>query len=190
KVFPGCQIVAAVDGKIFFRKSYGSHQFNDRLVLDDDLYDVASISKIAGSTTALMSLQTDGKFTLDKRFSEYLPNLMSGTPLGNAKLREVMAHQAGLVAWIPFYKATLKEGNLSDEVYKSTISPGYVKVANNIFIREEYKDTILKRILREPLGAKRYLYSDLGYYFVKEIIEQESGKSLDQFLDDQVYRKM
>jgi beta-N-acetylhexosaminidase len=190
KAFPGCQIVAAVDGKIFLRKNYGSHQYNKRSVQNEDIYDIASISKVAGSTTALMKLQTQGKFTLDKKFSDYLPNLMGGYPLGNIKLREMMAHQAGLVAWIPFYKATMTEGNLNPSWYKNATSSGYVKVADEIFLKSQYGDTIRKRILKEPLGTKKYLYSDLGYYFVKAIIEQESDVTLDVFLQEEIFSRM
>lgn len=190
KSFPGCQIVAAVDGKIFFRKNYGTQAYNDQKIEDDVLYDIASISKIAGSTTALMKLQTDGKFTLDKRFNEYLPELMNGTALGALKVREMMAHQAGLKAWIPFYKNTMLEGKPNLNVYSTKSNSTSVQVANNLFLDKSYFDTIQKRILRDPLGSKRYLYSDLGYYFVKSIIEQESKMGLDAYVTKEVYAKM
>ncbi len=190
KAFPGCQIVAAVDGKIFFRKNYGSHQYDNRMVENDDIYDLASITKVAASTTALMKLQSEGKFTLDKKLSDYLPNLTSDYPMGQLKLREMMAHQAGLKAWIPFYKQTQIDGKLNPEWYTKNATKNYSQVANNVFIKSQYADTIRKIILSQPLGPKKYLYSDLGYYFVKAIIEQESGKNLDQFLFDEVYSKM
>lgn len=191
KAFPGCQIVAAVDGKIFFRKNYGSHQYNDRLVENNDIYDIASITKIAASTTALMKLQTERKFSLDKKLKDYLPELTSAYPMRNLSLREIMAHQAGLKSWIPFYKHTMIDGLLNTELYiREVKSTSFNKVADDIYLRPEYSDTIMKKILNQPLGTKKYLYSDLGYYFVKEIIERESGKKLDQFLYDEIYSKM
>src|SRR5690606_33297749 len=105
--------------------------------------------------------------------------------------REMMAHQAGLKSWIPFYKYTQVEGNLSPEWYaKSNNGKDYSQVANNIFIKSHYSDTIKAKILSQPLGTKKYLYSDLGYYFVKEIIEQESGRKLEDFLFEEIYSKM
>ncbi|MBX2949667.1 MAG: serine hydrolase [Crocinitomicaceae bacterium] len=191
KAFPGCQIVAAVDGKLFFRKNYGTHQYNNRKVNNDDVYDIASITKVAASTTALMKLQSEGKFSLDKKLSEYLPDLTAGYPMGSLKLREMLAHQAGLKAWIPFYKYTLLDGNLNPAWYvKSATGSDYNKVADHIYLKSQYTDTIKKTILLQPLGTKKYLYSDLGYYFVKDIIEQESGKKLNIFLYDEVYAKM
>lgn len=190
KSFPGCQIIAAVDGKIFFRKNYGSQAYNDQKIEDDVIYDIASISKIAGATAALMKLQTDGKFSLDKRFNEYLPDLMNGTPLGALKVRDMMAHQAGLKAWIPFYKTTMLDGKLNQNIYSNKGNTTSVQVANQLFIDKTYLDTIQKRILREPLGSKRYLYSDLGYYFIKAIVEQETKLGLDSYLTKEIYAKM
>lgn len=191
KAFPGCQIVAAVDGKIFFRKNYGTHQYNNRLVENDDIYDIASITKVAASTTALMKLQSQGKFSLDKKLGEYLPEETAYYPMGNLKIREMMAHQAGLKAWIPFYKHTMTDGKLNTELYvRNTNNKEFNHVADNIYLKAEYADTIRKKILTQPLGAKKYLYSDLGYYFVKQIIEQESGEKMEKFLFNEVYSKM
>lgn len=189
--FPGCQIVAAVHGKIFFRKNYGSQQYNNRLVENDDIYDIASITKIAASTTGLMKLQSEGKFSLDKKLGEYLPEETAYYPMGNLKLREMMAHQAGLKSWVPFYKHTMTDGNLNPKLYvKDSKSNEYNHVANGIYLKADYADSIRKNILLQPLGSKKYLYSDLGYYFVKQIIELESGKKLEEYLYNEIYSKM
>lgn len=189
-VFPGCQIVAAVDGKVFYRKSFGSQQYDKQRVENDDIYDIASITKIAASTTALMKLQSEGKFSLDKMLKEYLPEL-ANFPMGNIKIREYLAHQAGLQAWIPFYKQTMINGKLDPKIYtKTPDGPGYEKVADGIYIKEAYGDSIRKYILSNPLGAKKYLYSDLSYYFIKQIVEKESGKKFEDYLYDDIYSKM
>lgn len=191
KAFPGCQIVAAVDGKIFFRKNYGSHQYDNRLVANDDIYDIASITKVAASTTALMKLQSQGKFSLDKTLGDYLPEETAYYPMGKLSLREILAHQAGLKSWIPFYKHTQIEGNPDPTLYlRETKNAEFCKVADNLYLRREYADTMRKKILTQPLGVKKYLYSDLGYYFIKEIIEQESGEKMETFLFNEIYSKM
>jgi len=189
--FPGCQIVAAVDGKVFFRKSYGTHCYNDRAVQDDDIYDLASITKIAGSTLALMRLQTEGKFSLDKTLGFYLPELTANSPLSKLTIREILAHQAGLKPWIPFYKKTLIQGELNPNWYaKENINGNYFPVAEAIFLTPTYRDSIFAQICATPLGQKKYIYSDLGYYFIKEIIEKLSGKTMDAYLYDEIYSKM
>jgi len=191
EAFPGCQIVAAVDGKIFFQKSYGTHSYDKQLVKNDDLYDLASITKIASSTLSLMYLQTQGKFSLDKTLGYYLPDLTLNSSIARLKLREILAHQAGFKAWIPFYKHTLIDGQLNPELYRTKDSAyKYYQVADNLFIKKEYQKTMIEEIRQLPLGEKKYLYSDLGYYFIKEIIERQAGKKLEEFLFEDIYSKM
>lgn len=191
KALPGCQIVAAVDGKIFFRKSYGTHQYDQQKVQHDDIYDIASITKIAASTNSLMRLQTLGKFSLDKKVKDYLPDLTSNYPFGNLSMREILAHQAGLKAWIPFYLKTIHDGKLDSNWYATkSLGASYVKVADGLYIKKQYSDSMRKIILEEPLRSKRYKYSDLGYYFIREIIQKQSGKRIDQFVHDEIYSKM
>lgn len=190
-VFPGCQIVAAVKGKIFFRKSYGSHAYNDVPVIDSDLYDIASITKIAGSTVSIMKLQSEGKFSLDKQLKEYIPEVTKESAYGDLLLRDMLAHRAGLKAWIPFYTKTLTNGNLNPTIYSTNLKTGYtLKVEDGIYMRDDYADSVYSQILGTSIGAKKYLYSDVGYYFVKKIIEKQSGKSLDEYVQSMIYKPM
>lgn len=189
--FPGCQIVVAVKGKIILRKSYGTHQYNDQEVTNTDLYDIASITKIAGSTMGVMRLQSEGAFSLDATLKEYIPGTVGTSAYGNIVLRDMLAHRAGLKSWIPFYKYTLDEGVPSKALYSAVEKEGYAsKVADNLFLKSGYTDSIYARILQTPLGSKKYEYSDLGYYFIKKIIEKKSGQSLDAFLSEEIYRPM
>ena len=191
-VFPGCQIFIAIEGKIIYNKSFGTKTYNNvDTVRNNDVYDIASISKIVGSTAALMRLQTEGKFTLDKKLGDYIPEVTKSTPYSNIKLRDMLAHQAGLVAWIPFYKKTLVAGNLDPEIYSTEKKPGFeTLVAKDIWIKNSYADSIYTQILNAKLGVKKYLYSDLGYYFVKKIVEKEAQKSFDQYLYTSLYEPM
>lgn len=190
--FPGCQVVVAVEGKVIWRKSYGYHTYaKEREVQNTDVYDIASITKIAGSTSSLMVLDSEGKFDLSARLKEYLPELTDSTAYSNLLLKDMLAHQAGLSPWIPFYTKTLKEGQPSDEWYapmKSELMN--VPVANNLWINGAYTDTMYQRILRTPLKSRRYKYSDLGYYFIKKIIEKQSGEKMEDFTLNHLYKPM
>lgn len=188
---PGCQVLAAVGGKIIFRKSYGTHRYNDEKVKDDDLYDIASISKIAGSTVSIMKLQSEGKFSLDNQLKDYIPEVTGDTPYSNLVLRDMLAHRAGLTPWIPFYKRTLVNGELNPELYSSTSKEGFTtKVADKLYIKSDYQKAIYDEILSYSLGAKNYEYSDVGYYFVKKIIEKQSHESLDNYILKELYEPM
>ncbi len=190
--FPGCQVFVAIEGKIIYNKSFGTKTYNNvDTVRNNDVYDIASISKIVGSTAALMRLQSEGKFSLNKKLNDYIPEVTSGTPYSDVKLKDMLAHQAGFASWIPFYKKTIVDGKLNPELYSSEKKEGFqTLVAENIWIKDSYVDSIYAQILATKIGVKKYLYSDLGYYFVKKIVEKEAQKSLDSFLYSSLYQPM
>lgn len=192
KAFPGCQIVVAYDGKIFYQKSFGTKTYDAKdTVLNDDIYDIASVTKIAGSTFGMMKLQSQGKFSTDKYLKDYIHEVTGDGDFGNIYIKDMMTHQAGLTPWIAFYKKTLKNGELNPSIYSETKKKGFeTKVANDLWIRDDYKDSIYKQILNSNLGPKKYEYSDLGYYFIKKIIEKQTSKSLDDFLSSTLYEPM
>jgi beta-N-acetylhexosaminidase len=190
--FPGCQIVVSVQGKIIYQKSFGNQRYEDTIsVKNTDVYDIASVTKIAGSTLALMKLQSEGKFSVNKRLKDYIPEVTGESEFGNILIKDMMTHQAGLTAWIPFYKRTLINGELNPQIYSKVKKPGFEnQVAKDLWIKNSYSDTIYKRILSSDLGVKKYEYSDLGYYFIKKIIEKQTSQNIDDYLTTTVYEPM
>ncbi|MBI1837038.1 MAG: serine hydrolase [Flavobacteriia bacterium] len=190
--FPGCQIVVALEGKIIYQKSYGTKTYEDSVpVKNTDVYDIASVTKIAGSTFGVMKLQTQGKFSCDKKLKDYIPEITGEGDFGNILIRDMMTHQAGLTPWIPFYKRTLKDGELNSSIYSKTKKKGFDKqVAENMWIKDSYTDTIYKQILNSTLNDKKYVYSDLGYYFIKKIVEKQSDLSFEDYLMRNLYNPM
>ena len=191
--YPGCQIAVAVNDKIIFRKSFGTHMYEnkDELVKNDDLYDIASVTKIAASTLLAMHLNWKNEFDLDKSLSDYIPNVTRKTAYGSIIIRDMMAHQAGLTPFIPFYKRTLRNGELDSEIYSNSQKEDFdLKVADGIYMKRNYIDSIYKQILATPLGTKKYEYSDLCYYFTQKILEKQIGKRQDQFLLENIYKPM
>lgn len=191
--YPGCQIVVAVEDKIIFRKSYGSHTYEikKQLVQDTDVYDIASVTKIAASTLLAMHLNWKNEFDLDKSLGDYIPDVTGKSGYGSIVIRDMMAHQAGLTPWIPFYKRTLKNGQLDPEIYSNTQKEGFdLKVAEGIYMKRSYVDSMYKQILKTPLGTKKYEYSDLCYYFTQKILEKQIGKRQDMYLLENIYKPM
>jgi beta-N-acetylhexosaminidase len=193
KAFPGCQILIAKDGNVIYQKSFGHHTYESkRRVKNDDLYDLASITKIAASTLSLMKLQDDNLFSLNYNLCDYLPEFVEETPYFNMNLREMMAHQAGLVSWIPFYEKTLIKGQLKNEIYNNEQTDEYpFRVAENLYINKLYPGIIYKRILETPVNKnKEYKYSDIGYYFIKKIIEKQTEQPMNVYVKDNFYTKL
>ncbi|SFT49251.1 beta-glucosidase [Lishizhenia tianjinensis] len=191
--YPGSQVVVAKDGKVFYQKSFGHHTYAAKTKVEDDhIYDLASITKIASSTLGLMGLESQGKFDLNEKLNTYIPEVTSvSAAYGNIVIREMMAHQAGLVAWIPFYTKTLEAGAWNPNYLSSIPKDGFeTQVAEDLYISDTYTDSIYKKILNTSLGPKRYKYSDLGYYFVKKIIEKIGNAPLNNYMETNYYRAM
>jgi len=190
--FPGCQIAVAVKGKLIYHKAFGNHIYtNGKITALSDLYDIASVTKIAASTTALMKLQSQDKFTLNTTLENYLPDLTNNTNYASVRLKDMMAHQAGFVAWVPFYTATLSNGQLRKDLYSSSGNGGNsVAVTPDLFLVKSYTDSIYKRLVNTPRKERGYKYSDLGYYFVKQIVEKQSGLGLDEYLEKEIYKPL
>lgn len=188
--FPGCQILAARNGKVFYNKSFGHYTYEKKqMVENDDLYDLASMTKILATTTALMRLKDRGLFDENNTLGYYLTDLDS-TNKNDLLLKDILTHQARLKPWIPFYINTIKIDSIKAATYRSEKQGKWtVKVAENLYIDSTYKDTILKQIIESKLlKSKAYKYSDLGFYLLKEVVEKQSGETINRFMDLFFYR--
>lgn len=193
KVFPGCQIVAVKDGKIFFKKSYGRFTYDDTSteVTNSTLYDIASVTKIASSAMALMKLVSEKKLDVKKTLEYYLPELKNSNK-GNLVIEDILTHQAGLLPYIPFYQKALSYQKTNRNVFQKDSSAEYsIKVAKNLWMKNEWKDTLWSDIINSPLKNKgKYVYSDLGYYFMQKIVEKLTGQTLDEYVSKNFYQDM
>ncbi len=195
RAFPGCQILAAKDGKIIFNKCFGTLDYNSaHLVTDTTLYDVASVTKIVATTLALMKLYDEGKLILNSNLLAYIPERVAGTDKAYMRIDDLMMHQAGLKSWIPFYKATLDKvnGGTDKTIYNKRSSKAYrIPVAKDLFIQNSYPDTIWKKIMDSRLENKgRYVYSDLDLMFLQQVVEAITKMPLDEYIDQNFYRPL
>jgi beta-N-acetylhexosaminidase len=192
KAYPGCQVLIARNGNVVYRKAFGFSDYSTgQAVKNDDLYDLASVTKVAATTLAVMKLYEEGKVNLDEPLSKTLKYLENSNK-NKITIREVMTHQAGLVAWIPFYKNTLRGGMPDTLLYAKTKSDGFpYRVAEGMYLRRDYRERILDSIVRSPLSSKKeYKYSDLGFILMQQFVEQKTGVSLDSFMDSVFYRPL
>ena len=191
QAFPGCEILVAVDGAVVLNKAYGYTTYEKkRRVRPDDIYDLASVTKVASTTLALMKLVDEGKLDLDKPLGHYLPELESDHAAhARMHLRDILTHQAGLKAFVPFYTKLLKEGKLRTELVSDSATEKFnVRVAQGLYIPAAYRDSMVTWVLQTPLGKKgEYVYSDMGYYLLQEVVERLSGMPLDRFVSTTFY---
>ncbi|MEP7231069.1 MAG: glycoside hydrolase family 3 N-terminal domain-containing protein [Ginsengibacter sp.] len=192
--FPGCVVLAAKDGKIAFEKAYGTYNYNDPDPMTlESIFDMASVTKICATLISVMHLYDEGKIKLNKTLGDYLP-WVKGTNKAKLQIRDVLLHQAGLIAFIPFYKETIDSSTKQPMVslYSSSENDSFsIRVAQNLYLRNAWEDTIYKRILTSKLGPKnKYVYSDNDFIFLGKIVQAISGLTLDKYVDKNFYKPM
>ncbi|TGE15215.1 serine hydrolase [Hymenobacter elongatus] len=220
RAMPGCEVLIARQGTVVLRKSYGTHSYSgapaqagkpSRAVRNTDIYDLASVTKAAAAIPALMKLQEEGKFSPDKTLGDYFPDF-KGTNKQDLKLRDVLAHQARLKAWIPFWQGYTRpagffarlfagfskpnpnlkpapDAKLSRRFFRPDSSARFpLQVATKLWARQDLPQQIQKQIADSPLNDKPgYVYSDLSFYLYPLLVKQLTGKPFDQYLQQHVY---
>ncbi len=189
-VFPSCAVLACKNGKVFYQKAFGYNTYDKNTRVDNNaLYDIASCTKVCATTIAVMKLYDQGKLDLNATLGRYVP-ITRGTDKEYLKIKDILLHQAGLKAWIPFYKETLDStGYPIENIYQHSTSGNYsVKVCNNLYMNRSWIDTMWKRILYSPLENRgKYTYSDLDFIFLQKVVEKISGKSIDEYVKQEFY---
>lgn len=192
RAIPGCQIIVAKDGQVIYQKSYGYHTYDSlRQVKNTDLYDLASVTKVAAALPALMLLYDQGKFNPDATLSTYLPYFKNSNK-SDLTFRELLTHQAGLTPWIPFWQHEMKKnGKFRKRAISDRESNKYsYQIAGELYLKNNFQKHIYKEIKDSPVGEKKYLYSDLSFYLYPEIVENLSGQKYEDFLLDNFYKPL
>ncbi len=192
---PGATILAIKNGTVFFHKSYGYHTYSKkRKTKVTDIYDLASITKIASTLPSLMKLSEKGKINVNKKLSTYLPELLN-TNKSNILIKDILAHQARLKPWIPFYKYTYEDYDnkvLDKKIYSKYKNSEYsVKVADNLYMSDNYVDTLYQMIYDSELRPKKqYKYSDLGFILFNKLIETITEEQQEDYVYNNFYNSL
>jgi len=193
KAFPGCQILVARRGKVVFNRAYGYHTYEKRQkVALNDLYDLASVTKVTGPLPALMKFYGDGRMELDAPLSKYFPDWQSRFLHPSNKehliLREVLAHQAGLIPYLAYWRKVVKNGEYTSRWFD--FSHG-LKVDDHLYLKPRFKKKIYRSIRKsELLEEKEYKYSGLSFVIFPEMISRIAGKEYEQLLDSVFYKPL
>lgn len=191
---PGMAVMAVKDGKIVFHKTYGYYTYDSTTKVSlESIYDLASVTKICATTLSVMRLYDQGKLDLNKTLGDYLPRV-KGSNKEKLVIRDILLHQAGLKAFIPFYKETIDSvtGIPMPGFYQSARTDRYgIQVADTMYMRTSWEDTIYSRILESPVGPKnKYIYSDNDFIFLGELVKAISGMPLNKYVYNEFYRKL
>ncbi|MEZ4837596.1 glycoside hydrolase family 3 N-terminal domain-containing protein [Flavobacterium sp.] len=193
KMTPGGQILVAKKGKVIYQKAFGFHTYDNQVAVKNaDIYDVASLTKIVATLPTLLQLYDKKKVTLDSKLGDMLP-IFKGTDKENINFKDLLSHYARLQAWEPFYKKTLDSNKIpSEKYYRKLYSEDFpFQVAENLYLRKDYQDSILYAIAKSKLLPKKeYKYSDFTFIILKHFIEKSTGKTLDELSEKNFYTKI
>ena len=222
KAYPGCRVYALRNGKVLYDKSFGAFTYGEAAhkVEGDDLYDLASLSKMTGTLLAVMKLYDEGRLNLSDRASQYLP-FLKGTDKEEITIRELLYHESGLPAFLPFYEDAIDQGSyegpfvkynqkdathqtrigrnayassvfrFKEEWVSSRASDVYcLPVADSLWLNPAFEREEWRKIVDAPLKSKTYRYSCINFILLKEIVEQVSGEGMDCLLEREFLQPM
>jgi beta-glucosidase-like glycosyl hydrolase/CubicO group peptidase (beta-lactamase class C family) len=202
QAFPGCQVIAACKGEVFYYKAFGNHTYDSSSpkVKISDVYDMASVTKVAATLPLVMRMVDEKMVNIDNPLNKYIA-LHSHTNKGNLIIKDILLHQSGLPAWIPFHykyfvtpdgksavsnKKTaefdipipgagryLKTGYILDQKFFSTKKTEKFSypVANNLYGSKDLRTDIYAVMDTCNLKNTTYRYSDLGFIYMQRLIE-------------------
>ncbi len=164
KKMPGCVVCVGRHGKIVFLKAYGHRQLQPEALpmTTDTVFDMASITKPVATATSIMQLVERGKLRLGDKVSSLIPEFAANDK-ESITIRDLLIHQSGLIA----------DNSLSDY--------------------EQGPDEAFQRIydlkLVSPTGSK-FIYSDVNYILLGEIVRRVSGQSVHEFSHDNLFQPL
>ncbi len=184
---PGCVVLVSKGGKIVYEKAYGYHTYQKQTKMHtSNVFDVASITKVAATTVSLMKLQEMGKIDVKKTLGEQLSIAKQGNK-SYLVLEDILRHEGKLTPWLRFYQETLVDPKTnpvpSPNFYKTSYSEDFPhKVASNLYLKKDHRNEMLKQIVDSPLRSKKeYKYSDLGMIMMDKLIEEKTGMRVHEF---------
>ena len=206
--FPGAQIIVGSRDAIFISKNYGYHDYSKKQpVTTDDVYDLASMSKVLGATVVAMRLVGEHKIKLNDKLGEVVP-VYKNMPIASLTLFELLRHTTGLKSGITFYQSLLSSSDglpflnkeksdtypeLFDNMYVNknmvydtkylSFEPkeNYVQVYKNMWLNPVFYKSVYEKIALANANPRgKYLYSDLNLILVQQMMETKTGSTLDK----------
>lgn len=220
EAFPGCQILIAKNGVVIYQHSFGTFEYKTkRMVEDDDIYDLASMTKATATLPAVMALYDKKKISLTTHLSQYIPAL-KGTDKSDISVRQALFHESRLPAFIPYYMNAIDTESYNGRLFNRERTPVYtaqfdentwartdyrfksdlvsakpkssfLPIAEDLYINKAYKDTIIGAIAATKLNKRAgYLYSCLNFILLQQVVEAVSKTDLNTFVQNNFYQQL
>ncbi len=203
KEFPSCQVLVIKKNGVVWQKSYGNFTFSNdkntnKTVQNNNLYDVASISKVLGTLLGVMYFYDKKQIDLNEKIEFYLPE-MKKTNKGKIIIKDLLMHQAGLIPYMRLYERTTDNFCKPSPFFyqKNKTDKFPLAVADNIFARKDMPELMWKWYMDSPITPKpqgkerhKHEYSDLSFYILQRLVEKLANEKLNIFLDKTFYKPL
>jgi CubicO group peptidase (beta-lactamase class C family) len=202
KSTPGCQVFIAKEGKVLVNKSYGYHAYDYKTaVLNDHVYDIASVTKVAATTMMAMHMYEKGRFQLSDSLKNYLPDTLTKflkhpSRLNSITFQELLTHKSGLPSGLPIYKFIAYVNKLIgrfDRYFCDEANAYFcVEVAKDFYLDSAYLDSLWVDMNRIWPGEKNFKYSDANMNALYQVLRPmvKGKKTYDRYLDSVLYKPL
>ncbi|WP_417362986.1 serine hydrolase domain-containing protein [Galbibacter sp.] len=193
QAFPGAQLLVAKNNSIIYHKSFGFYTYDSlHAVTNNDLYDLASVTKISGPLPILMQLVDQGKIDLDEKFSTYWKDWRHREDKKKLTVREVLAHQAGLQPYYVFVNEVMKDGKFKRRFVRTEPSRRFpTQIYDGLYINKNFPKKMYRILNRSKVSPiKKYKYSGLSFMLYPKMIQEMTGISYEDYLLDSIYKPL
>ena len=207
--YPGAQVLVARDGKVVYHTCFGTQAYHSESpVKKEDLYDLASVTKISSGLPVLMEWYGQGKLDLDAPLVRYLPEV-KGSNKADIPMRRILTHTGRLMAWIPFWRGTLRgqsrnpwqkrwngtkdnDFHFKPRTFRADSSRTYpVYVTDDLWMHRKYEDIVYRSMYRSPLNTKPgFVYSDFFFIMMPRVVRAQTGLDFETYVKDHFYRPL
>jgi len=168
-VFPGGVLLVSFKGRVLFFEAYGSaNRISGKTMTRETLFDLASLTKPLATTLAVMKLVQEGRLGVEDKLGSVIPRI-GKTEKSGIGIMNLLLHDSGLSDYRPYY-LTLRD------------------------LPKNERESVLRDLLvKEPLlcmPGENVLYSDIGFMFLRWVVETVSGSNLDHFVYDNIYKPL
>ncbi len=215
--FPGCQVIVARHGKVVYKNSFGTIDYNSPVKVDDNtLFGLASVSKATGTISGVMKAFDDGKFALDEKASKYIPGLRDGDK-EDITFRDLLYHETGMPAslnmWYMMMDANSYTGSLitgtQDANHTVKIMDGAwghkdakmrtdilstvktdrfnIAIADGLWGGRVTYDSIMNSMYHAKLGKKKYLYSCCNFSLLAAAVQRMTHSPLNYYVNNYIF---
>ena len=190
---PGMRVLVARKGKIVYDRNFGYHTYEKkRRVMKNDIYDLASLTKILATLPLVIKSFSNGEISFETTISDLLPD-WKNTNKSDVNIKKMLSHQAYLFPWIPFYEKTLNsKGYPKKSFYQSKSSKKYsLPVVSNLFLKTDFDKEMYKQIKESTLlENEESKYSDLPYYILKLYFEKKYDDKFENIVYKNIFKPL